>query len=293
MDTYEQLETDVFYLALKKHDFAAAWSRIDTFAAQATGLDAGRVLWLRGILLREEGRLAEATSMFETAEELLSADTKLLSACLLDCAAIANRNGHLDAAERAEKRLLQLAQRHSEARVFKQIMYGNIGDTHYLRGDVTGAVDWYRDALKELSDPYAAEIPNSQRLVTMALLWHRLVTCYLDLGDPVRARFAIEGVRQSRHPVLQGFCAFDEFHINLRTGKLAEAERWLDEADSQIQEPAARQHVLLGRIWLAEARGDEAAARHYVEQLYQEHDLVMYEIRLQLDKLHIVEPVAS
>lgn len=293
MDSYDQLQSDVFYLAGRKSDYAAAMARIDRFAAEATGLDAGRALWLRGGVLREQGRLREAVAVFRQAADQLDGDPHLLAACLLDCASLANVTGDLDAADAMADRFFALAEAYPEAREFREVMQGARGDTCFLRGDVVGAIECHRRALRQLEDPFASTLRDSERLCMLALHWHSLVRCYLALGDLVRARFAIEGVRHCRHPDLRGLAAYDEFQVSLCMGALAQAERWLDEAEQLIHDALNRQFVLFGRIRLALANGDDITARRYLEQLQTTHELIHYEIRTQLDILFRKEEALS
>jgi len=293
VDSYDQLQTDVYYLAGRKRDYTAARDRIEIFAAKAQGTDSGRVTWLRGSVLREEGHLREAMVNFHVAADQLDGDPFLLAACLLDCGALANQTGDLSQAEATATRFFELVATHPEARQLEEVMYGIRGDTCYLRGDTLGAIDWYKQALRKLEDPSVASLPKEQLLCMVGLHWHSLARCYLSLGDLVRARFAIEGVRHCRHPDLLGLAACDECQVCLHIGALVQAEDWLDQAEQNIRNPQNRQYVLLGRIQLAQARGDMAAVGAYRQRLESEHDVILHEIQLQLEELPMKEGVQS
>ena len=291
MDSYDQLQTDVLYLAGQKRDFATARACIEAFAATAEGVDTGRVMWLRGSVLLEEGHIGAAIANFHGAADRLTADPRLLAACLLECGSLANQTGDMAAAEAAGDRLFALAEQFPEARSVVEVMYGIRGDACYLRGDILGAIEWYKRAIRQLEDPCANSLPVGQRLCTMALHWHSLARCYLALGDLVRVRFAIEGVRQCRHADLQGLAAYDEFRICLHMGALPEAGRWLAEAERLIRNPQNRQYVLLGQIWLARAQDEEAMAQRALERLHSEHELILYEVQNELSNMKVKEGV--
>lgn len=289
---FARLQAQVEYLT-RRRGFDQAMARVDAFLASAFGMDAGQATWLRAGILRDRGMAMAAMETFRAAEALLQDAGPALVLCQLDTAALANRLGQLHLAAAAAERCLKLSEAAELSPVLAARLYGLIGDTYYLKGNMIGAIDWQKQALRQLDDPAHCNMARTSRLAMMGLHWHALARTYLVLGDEARVRYAIDGERQSPHPDLQGLAAYDESQLAVHLGNLAQAERWLNEADRYVRDRTHQQLVLFGRIRLAQINADEATAHRFEVQLFAEHELVIYEVRMQLGQTLAREGVRS
>jgi len=288
---YEQLEADVYYLG-RKGDLSGVLAKIEGFAASADGDDRLRAELLRAQALHTMGRLSEAIPLYRAVLAGLPNDARAQAICGVELLAAANTLGDFDLAESVAQQALALIRRHPEASVALERIYVGYALLQQLRGDYQAAIDWYRKALRRLEDPTDHTVTQRDRTCGVAWTWYGLTKCYIALGDLVKARFAIDGIRcDPRNRTAAALAALAEFRFHFRLRALDLAENWLASAAEFAQDVELGQDVLLGRAQLADARGDSSAVRSLLEQLEASPVPLTFEVRKGIEALGLREGV--
>lgn len=291
MIPYEQLEADVYYLG-RGGDLNAVLDRIEGFAASAEGDDRLRAELLRAQALHTLGRLAEAIPLYQAVLAGLPGDYRAQAICCVELLAAANSSGDFALGESVAQQALALIRRHPEASVALDRIYVGYALLHQLQGDYNTAIEWYRKALRRLEDPTYHTATQRDRNCGVAWTWYGLTRCYIALGDLVKARFAIDGIRcDPKSRTTAALAALAEFRFHFRLRALDLAERWLATAAECAQEVELLQEVLLGRAQLAHVRGDTAGVQASLERLKSSPVPLTYESRRILEALSLREGV--
>lgn len=291
MIPYEQLEADVYNLG-RKGDLRAALARIEGFAAAAEGDDRLRAELLRAQALHTMGRLTEAIPLYQAVMDGLPGDARAQAICCVELLAVANAIGDFELGEGVAQQALSLIRRRPEAAVTLDRIYVGYALHLQLKGDYPAAIEWYRKALRRLEDPTATDVTQRDRVCGVAWSWYGLTKCYIALGDLVKARFAIDGIRcDPRSRTTQTLVALAEFRFHFRLRALDLAARWLATAAEFAQDSELVQEVLLGRAQIAAARGDTPSVRTTLGRLESSPVPLTFEVRQGMEALSLREGV--
>jgi len=277
--SYADLEADVYYLAGQKGQFESALSRIAAFEAEASSTDRLRARFLRASILLTVGSLAAAVPLYQEVLDQLDVDPRLQSMACVELLYCAQMTGDFSLGEQVATRYFALANQHPEAAA------PSLDRIHVLQGMLLHmqarhleAVECFKEALRSLEDP-DHPAPSGDQAHGIAFAWYGLALSYIAAGDPIMARFAIDGIRtERRSATVQALVAMAEFYLALHLQNLDRARECLEQAEAANNDPDRAQEILLGRARLAHQRHDRAGLARAMEQL-QLQPLLTYTVR--------------
>lgn len=263
---FEMLEASVTDL-VECGDFIGAYSRIRTFESRATGHELGLCLGLRGALARRlsPANSLEALGLLEEALDLLEARQEARLEALVNtlqlCAEVGDPSRGLGWAEEFAQLAADLADRPGLLPWIGR-GYLELGTMLARARGLAAAVDFYRQA---------AEIFVALRDQREAQGWERRAR--MGLADVYMANgryWEAECECRVLLPLDLGAADQLEVHVRMaqvamRTGRFAEAERWLAEASAAggAQDTPGAARWMLARSELENRRGQHGLARGY------------------------------
>lgn len=289
-DGYAQLQADVYYLAGHKGDYDHAVARITEFERSANETDRLRAGFLRAGVLHAQGQLETALSLYRPIYESITGDARLKAACCVEMAAAANALGEFDLVDALFDDALQIVEDSPEAAESLERIYVAHAESLLLRGQYAAAELWYRRCLSRLEDPYGSALVPADRACGIAFAWYGLAKVHLALGDMIRARFSIQGIRAAgSRRTINTLEALAEARFHLRSGAISRVEEWLNRAESSIPDPELSQEAFLLWLRVYRLKGHQAAVEKTLAAL-NSFPFLKYEVRseMQADTLREV-----
>lgn len=197
-------------------------------------------------MLHTRGQVEEAIDLYRQIYTDPKADARLQATCCATIMAAANDLGSFNLADQALADALRITDAAPDSAGCLERIYSAYAESLYLRAQFAPAVVWYRKGLRHLEDPCGPARSAAERTGAMAFVWYGLAKVHTELGDLVRARFAIQGINASgSRRTIRTLEALAEGRLHLRNGALSRAEAWLERAKSTTTDLELRQEALL------------------------------------------------